>query len=132
MKTILFRTSLVGRWKLYLLALGLLGATSNVFGQGPTFTTIDFPGAASTTPWGINTRGDIVGLYTNADKSTHGFLLSGGQYSTVDFPGASGSELYGLNPAGDVVGVYTLDGVRQSTRKGTSLGTAVPSLVVTC
>jgi hypothetical protein len=40
MKTILFRTSLVGRWKLYLLALGLLGAASNVFGQGPVFTAI--------------------------------------------------------------------------------------------
>ena len=66
------------QWKLYLLALGfLLGTTSNVLGQpGPTFTTIDFPGAASTTPWGINTRGDIVGVYVNADKSTHAFLLS--------------------------------------------------------
>ena len=100
------------QWKHYLLAVGcLLGATSNVFGQGPTFTTIDYPGAATTTPWGINTRGDIVGLYVNADKSTHGFLLTGGQYSTVDFPGASGTEIYGLNAAGEVVGVYTLDGI---------------------
>ncbi len=100
--------------KLYLLALGLLlGAASNVFGQSPTFTTIDFPGAATTTPWGMNSRGDIVGLYANADKSTHGFLLSGGQYSAIDFPGATGTELYGINPAGDVVGVYTSDGVRR-------------------
>ncbi len=102
-------------WKLYALALSFaLGAASNVFGQSPIFTTIDFPGAASTTPWGINTRGDIVGVYVNADKSTHGFVLSGGQSTTVDFPGATSSELYGINPAGDVVGVYTLDSRRRS------------------
>jgi hypothetical protein len=100
--------------KLYLLAFGfLLGTTPNVFAQGPTFTTIDFPGASTTTPWGINTRGDIVGLFVNADKSTHGFLLSEGQYSQIDFPGATGTELYGINPAGDLVGVYTLDGRRR-------------------
>ena len=79
--------------------------------QGPTFTTIDYPGATSTTPWWINTRGDIVGLYTAAGL-THGFLLTGGQYSTIDFPGASGTELYGINPQGDTVGVYTLAGAR--------------------
>src|SRR5258708_39934470 len=78
-------------WQLYLLALGsLLSAASNVLGQGPTFSTIDFPGAATTLAWGINTRGDIVGGYLNADKSDHGFLLNGGQYSTIDFPGATG------------------------------------------
>ncbi len=102
------------QWKLYSIALGFLlaGASNGLGQQGPTFTTIDFPGAATTTPWGINTRGDIVGLYANADKTTHGFLLSQGQYSAIDFPGATGTELYGLNSAGDVVGVYTLDGIR--------------------
>jgi hypothetical protein len=57
------------QWKLYLLALGfLLGAISNAFADGPTFTTIEFPGAATTYAWGINTRGDIVGGYVNADN----------------------------------------------------------------
>ena len=37
------------QWKLYLLALSFaLGATSNVLADGPTFTTIDFPGATTT------------------------------------------------------------------------------------
>src|SRR5258708_27416344 len=77
--------------KLYLLGLSFaLGVTSNVLADGPTYTTIDFPGAATTLAWGINTRGDIVGGYLNADKSDHGFLLNGGQYSTIDFPGATG------------------------------------------
>src|SRR5438132_3457577 len=55
------------QWSLYLLALSFaLGATLNVFGEGPTFTTIDFPGAESTQTWAINARGEIVGFYTSA------------------------------------------------------------------
>ena len=58
------------RLKLYVLALSLaLGATSNARADEPTFTALDFPGAASTSPWGINSRGDIVGLYVNFDNS---------------------------------------------------------------
>src|SRR6266567_1782553 len=107
-----WRHNMKRQWKLYLLALGcLLGATSNAFGQGPTFTAIEFPGAATTLAWGINTRGDIVGGYLNADKSDHGFLLSGGQYSTIDFPGATATEAFTINPRGDVGGFYTLAGV---------------------
>src|SRR5690242_2417477 len=96
--------------KLYLLALGcLLGATANVFGQG-TFTAIDFPGSASTIPWAINNSGDIVGIYTLADKSTHGFLRTGdGVFTSIDFPGASNTNLYGINSAGDISGYYTSD-----------------------
>ena len=60
-----------------LLAFGLLlGTLSNAFGQGPTFTTIDFPGATTTTPWGINTRGDIVGVHVNVDKTPMGSLIT--------------------------------------------------------
>src|SRR2546426_599547 len=91
--------------KLGLFALSLvLCATSTVLGQGPTFAAIDYPGAATTTPWGINTRGDIVGFYVSADKVTHGFLLSGDQYSTVDFPDAAFSFPSGINPQGDISG----------------------------
>ena len=90
-----------------------LGIASNVLGQAPVFTTLDFPGATTTQAWGINSRGDIVGNYVNADKSAHAFLLSGGKYTAIDFPDASATELYGINSAGDVVGVYTLDGKRR-------------------
>jgi len=90
-----------------LLTLGFgLCALSSAFGQGPNFTTIDFPGAASTQPWGINTRGDVVGRYVNSDKTTHGFLLSGGQYSAIDFPGGTETDAFAINTRGDVVGVY--------------------------
>jgi hypothetical protein len=93
--------------KLYLLALGfLLGATSAVLGQGHTFTAIDFPGSTSTIPWGINGSGDIAGLYTTADKATHGFLKSRGQFVSVDFPGAAYTDALGISPRGDVIGDY--------------------------
>jgi hypothetical protein len=76
-----------------------------------TFTTIDFPGAASTGGLGeafrINPRGDIVGPYTNADGSSHGFLLSGGKFSPIDFPGATSTFPYDINSRGKIVGSYT-------------------------
>ena len=76
----------------------------------PVFTTIDFPDATSTQPWGINRRGDIVGFYVSADSAHHGFLLSGGHFTTIDFPGASLTEAYGINARGDVVGTYMTTG----------------------
>ena len=101
------------QWKLYLLALSFaLGATSNVFGEGPTFTTIDFPGATVTfsQTWAINARGEIGGLYTSAGV-THGFLLSGGQFTKIDFPDATTTEVNTINPRGDIVGDWGGGGV---------------------
>src|SRR6478752_9504751 len=95
---------------LYLVALSLaLGATPAVFGDGPTFTAIDYPGAASTQASGINNRGDIVGSYTLADKSTHGFLLaSDGNFTSIDFPGDAYTLANGIGPRGDIVGEYAM------------------------
>src|SRR5438552_3147683 len=92
------------QWKPYLFALSFaLGATSNLLADGLTFTAIDYPGAASTQAWGINNRGDIVGYYTLADKSTHGFLLaSDGNFTSIDFPGAAYTSPNGIGPRGDI------------------------------
>src|SRR5262245_25213983 len=99
------------QWRPYLLALGFaLGVTSNLLGADPTFTSIDFPGAASTQAHGINPRGDIVGEYVSTGL-THGFLLSGGSFTTVDFPGAVRTSSFGINPRGDIVGEYVSAGV---------------------
>src|SRR5882724_5723988 len=92
---------------LSLLAISLaLGAISNIAGQTPTFKTIDFPGAASTQAWGINSRGDIVGYYVSADKSSHGFLLSGGHFASIDYPGAAVTMINGIGARGEIVGDY--------------------------
>lgn len=89
-----------------MLALSLaLCVTSNVLGEGGAFTTIDFPGAAGTTAWGVNNGGDIVGGYTLTGVR-RGFLLSGGQFSKIEFPGATSTEAGVINPRGDIVGLY--------------------------
>ena len=38
-----------------------------------TFTTIDVPGATATIAFGINNRGQIVGLYADVSGALHGF-----------------------------------------------------------
>lgn len=40
------------------------------------FNSFDFPGAIQTFPFGINSREDIVGGYTDANNNIHGFLLN--------------------------------------------------------
>ena len=79
--------------------------------QTPAYTTIDFPGSTATMAWGINDRGDVVGVYTLPDTTSHGFLWSGGQWTSVDFPGASKTSTYGINSQGDIAGSYTINGV---------------------
>lgn len=83
----------------------LLSATS-IFAAEPTFSNIDVPGAVFTFPYGINSLGEIVGRYDDANGLEHGFLLSHGQFTTFDFPGAPYTDLNGINPAGEIVGAY--------------------------
>ncbi len=75
-----------------------------------TYTTIDFPGATVSGAAGINNPGQIVGGYTLADGTRHGFLYSGGIFSTIDDPLATtGSEALGINDSGEIVGAYDLN-----------------------
>lgn len=74
-----------------------------------SFTTIDVPGATSTTPQGIGPGGAIVGWYVAAGV-THGFLLENGEFTTIDYPGAAGTQARGIGPSGEIVGSYWLPG----------------------
>ncbi len=87
-----------------------LGIASTAFGQGPTYTTVDFPGASSTLAWSINKSGDIVGSYTIASV-THAFKLSGGRFTTIDYPGATSTDARGINNRGDISGIYNAGGM---------------------
>jgi probable HAF family extracellular repeat protein len=100
--------SAIKRLKNFAISLGLVLMAAS--GQTTGFTSIDFPGATSTTAWGVNDRGDVVGLYSLADKTNHGFLYRGGVLTSIDFPGATSTETYGINLAGDIVGDYTMNG----------------------
>ena len=72
------------------------------------FTTIDHPKATlETAPYGINNRGQIAGIYADADRTTHAFLRDqDGVYTTIDVPGASVTFPFGINNRGHVVGFY--------------------------
>ena len=89
--------------------------------QSFNYVSIDAPCSAcsggialSTTAFGINPAGDIVGTYI--DKTgQHGFLYRNGQFTTIDVPaslvgGSPGSSLptmaRGINPQGDIVGSF--------------------------
>ena len=101
------------------LALLCASVLSSVIGAMPsqaalnlTFTTIDFPGAAWTIPYGINRQDplgftEIVGSYGDI-TGKHGFLLAGGHYTTIDVPATLGknTEAFGINDLGQIVGTY--------------------------
>lgn len=92
---------------LVVLGAGLLLAGAIGAQQSLTFTSLDFPAAVTTTAFGINSEGDIVGGYKDSEGKHHGFLLRGGTFSSFDFPGAAATDARGINPSGDIVGSYT-------------------------
>ncbi len=102
------------QWSVCLFALSLgLGVTSKSLPGDPTFTTIDFPGAAAfTLAVDINNSGEIVGRYIDIAGINHGFLLSGGTFTSVTFPGAVWTRAIGINSSGDIVGDYSLADAR--------------------
>ncbi len=55
-----------------------------------------------------NDRGGVVGIYSDDNGFTHGFLLSQGVVTTLDFPGASDTYAFGINESGTIVGQWDL------------------------
>lgn len=66
------------------------------------YTTSNFPGATSTTPYGVNDSDSVSGFYDNPSNGYHGFVQSGGGYSTAPVR----ETVYGINNSGTVVGIY--------------------------
>jgi uncharacterized membrane protein len=57
-------------------SFGTFGVNPQLGMTGPfEFVTIDYPGATATQAVGVNPRGDVVGLYIDAARKTHAFLL---------------------------------------------------------
>ena len=73
------------------------------------YHSFDVPDAVSTSPQGINARGDIVGVYVRSGVS-HGFLWREGTVTTIDYPGAAYTDARGINAQGDIVGAYRMPG----------------------
>jgi hypothetical protein len=70
--------------------------------------------ATSTTPFGCNNNGEIVGTFTDG-SGQHGFVFAYGAYSQFDFPGSSqtvafgvaGTTINGINDLGDFAGFFS-------------------------
>ena len=70
----------------FLMRLAGLSDATATFGLNPQlgfsgpfeFISIDFPGATSTSAYGINSRGDVVGRYVDSAGKTHAFFHSPG------------------------------------------------------
>lgn len=72
---------------------------------GGTYTQLDFPGTTTgTVALGINSSGEIVGIYDNPNQT--GFLLSGGTYTSIAVPGAALTFTEGINKYGVIAGYY--------------------------
>jgi hypothetical protein len=95
-----------------LLAVGAFVMTlvAPVHAQDREYSTIAPPGARSSTAFGINARGDVVGTFVDLSFAQHGFLLSKGELIPIDFPGAQGTIARGIGASGEIVGNYWLPG----------------------
>jgi probable HAF family extracellular repeat protein len=78
------------------------------------YTTFDDPSAGTgagqgTNAFGINARGQVVGMYLDSSNVMHSFLCSGAQYTTIGPPnaGPGPNEAVGINSRGQIVGGYT-------------------------
>ena len=80
--------------------------------NGDQYQTIDVPGADLTAIQGINSEGDVSGVYRAAGVR-HGFVLTrNGKLITIDVPGVDNTALFGVSDNGNVAGYYrTPDGV---------------------
>jgi hypothetical protein len=82
-------------------------ATHGFTDVGGTFTSIDFPGATFTQVAGVNSAGEVVGIYDDATNVEHGFTYVGGVYSQLDPPLSTSTVAFGINDSNVISGSYT-------------------------
>ena len=70
------------------------------------YARIMVPGAVSSMATGINNKGDISGIATNASKVTSAYLRHAGAFRTLTYPGASQTQAFGLNDLDQVAGQF--------------------------
>lgn len=106
-KTLSSRSEISGLLSVLTLVLMLVAP---VHAQDREYSTIAPSGARSSTAFGINARGEVVGTFVDQSFVQHGFLLSKGEFTVIDFPGAQGTIARGIGPSGEIVGNYWLPG----------------------
>lgn len=81
---------------------------------GLTFGRIDFPDSPSGTAYGLNGKGDVVGVYGPISPigyfGSFGYLMKGNKFYDLNYPGAVASGPVGINNKREIVGYYDNDG----------------------
>src|SRR5687768_11024878 len=103
-------SSMSGISGLLTVAVFTLTLVASVRAQEREYSTIAPPGSRSSSAFGINARGDVVGTFVDQSFVQHGFLLSKGEFISIDFPDAEGTIARGIGPRGEIVGSYWLPG----------------------
>ena len=70
------------------------------------YTTINIPGAFTSSATGINDQGAIVGVFNTSTTDFRGFLLFQGKFTHFNFPGAVNTTANDINNHGHIVGSY--------------------------
>lgn len=98
------------RWLAVALLAGVLASPATAAEVSYLYLPIDVPDAVFTQAFGINERGDVVGIWRDAANVARGFVLRDGAFETVAVPGAVLTQVRGINARGEIVGVYRLPG----------------------
>jgi uncharacterized membrane protein len=74
--------------------------------SGGEFKPVEFPGARGTLPFGLNSRGDVTGMYfLPGDEKHYGFVMTGGTFTSLDHSNPNDmSCAMGVNDSGEAAG----------------------------
>lgn len=74
-----------------------------------TFGDVNVPSAVQQASSGVNDSGEIVGYYSDASGTVHGYMQSGGALTIINVPftGATGTNTYGIDNSGEIVGSWS-------------------------
>jgi uncharacterized membrane protein len=71
------------------------------------WSRIDHPASKTSAANGINSSGDIVGIWFDSDRNEHSFRLKNGVFSSIDVPGSRRTLVDAVVDSGTVSGTYT-------------------------
>ncbi len=89
--------------------LGDSGLGGGVFAftlKGGLYQQLSIPNSAAVEATGINTSGEIVGIYEDLSSVQHGFLKNGATVTNVDIGLGGTTEPFDINDSGEIVGTF--------------------------
>lgn len=73
--------------------------------KGGNYSALAVPGSKGNQATGINSKGEIVGIFVDLSSVTHGFLDNAGTFTTLDMAGGT-IEPFDINDLGEIVGAF--------------------------